>query len=126
MTASDHAPRQAVRFPLPGGGRPQMETGHWVSCGRKPSAVSGAVDRGLDRSRSYLRQHAVLEVESRPRAQELKIRPLLYFDLPVLPADTLRRHTALARQVPIPQNRDAAFLQLVSNNVNLLAAINPR
>ena len=27
MTASDHAPRQAVHFPLPRGGRPQMESG---------------------------------------------------------------------------------------------------
>jgi hypothetical protein len=26
MTASDHAPRQAVRFTLPRGGRPQMES----------------------------------------------------------------------------------------------------
>ena len=30
MTASDHAPRQAVRFPLPRGGRPQMESRPWA------------------------------------------------------------------------------------------------
>ena len=28
MTASDHAPRQAIRFPLRRGGRPQMESRH--------------------------------------------------------------------------------------------------
>lgn len=89
-----------------------------------------APDRGPDRSGSYLVQHPVrrsdLEVESRPRAQEFKSRSyILTFEHPA-PAEDLRKHTAIARRVPIPQNSDATLLQLVSNNVNLLAAINPR
>jgi len=49
MTASDHAPRQAVRFPLPRGGRPQMETGDRGADAR--CSVGG--NRGLARPQIY-------------------------------------------------------------------------
>jgi len=35
MTASDHAQQRPQRFPLPGGGRPQMESGRRVAAVRR-------------------------------------------------------------------------------------------
>src|SRR6516165_1792630 len=40
MTASDHAPQRPQRFPLPGGGRPQMESRHSVRIRSAPKRCS--------------------------------------------------------------------------------------
>lgn len=66
MTASDHAQQRSQRFPLPEGGRPQMENPKFVSAppeGAFPPYKPGNLPplaklKPVENARSYLRQPA--------------------------------------------------------------------